>query len=382
MKLKNFLIDKERIKKSANKIIDNGIIADHYYRLAEEYPEPYSVKGSTEYAPGSTYAHKSFNVRGCFKSFSIQHYKKQNVKVIEKVILCHDKFCKNCQNKLSLERFMKFYPLIEDYRKTYDPYHVTLTVPNVPGRKLKSTLDKMYDSIKYFMRYFNGNRKVNGIDFQKYGYVGAIRSLEINVKVETDGSISYHPHFHCIFLLKKGFKELRVHKNVYSFSNRSKQVTLFTDLEVLMQKLFYLIYNNVKVTKKNLEELPEGYSCKAIKKNTVDSCKEVFKYTLKNEFKYIVDSYEVFKTLYKALYNRRVIQGYGCLYNYDFENVVSEDEVEQAFIDILIELGKIEAPDKVYQKLADILNDIRDNPEVKYISKSSIKKALFNGDDK
>ena len=65
----------------------------------------------------------------------------------------------------------------------------------------------------------------------------------------------------------------------------------------------------------------------------------------------------------------------------DFEKV-SKDEVDRALNEILKELGKIEYPDRVYQKLADILNDIRDNPEVKYISKSSIKKALFNGDDK
>ncbi|MBR1983874.1 MAG: hypothetical protein IKA12_04220, partial [Clostridia bacterium] len=110
-------------------------------------------------------------------------------------------------------------------------------------------------------------------------------------------------------------------------------------------------------------------------------CKEVFKYTLKNEFKYIIDSFEVFKTLQRALRGRRIIQGYGLFYGVDFEKV-SKDEVDRALNEILKELGKIEYPDRVYQKLADILNDIRDNPEVKYISKSSIKKALFNGDDK
>jgi hypothetical protein len=114
--------------------------------------------------------------------------------------------------------------------------------------------------------------------------------------------------------------------------------------------------NGLKVTKKALEELVEGYSCTL---DDVDehSAYEVFKYMTKStdEEKNIL-TYENFKTLYFALHKVRQIQGYGCFYNVkDDDGVI--DEVDDLY-DVIINVLKIkENPLEVGQTPEDLLLD-------------------------
>ena len=107
--------------------------------------------------------------------------------------------------------------------------------------------------------------------FEKYGFFGAVRALEITrEKARPD---YFHPHFHCLFILKKGMKLDEGRKHITSFSyddedykrrHRKKvdgQVSrYFGDFEILLQKIWRLRIEGVKVNKKNIENLSEGYS--------------------------------------------------------------------------------------------------------------------------
>lgn len=132
----------------------------------------------------------------------------------------------------------------------------------------------MFKSFKSLNRYLNNDLKIKGLDFEQYSYIGAIRSLEVTFKGD-----NYHPHLHCIFAFKSPLMNYRYIENTFSNSKKNGH-RKFTDFEVLLQKIWSLLNNKIKVTKKNIEELELGYSC------TVDdidesSAYEVFKYMTK-----------------------------------------------------------------------------------------------------
>ena len=49
---------------------------------------------------------------------------------------------------------------------------------------------------------------IAGVDFAQYGFVGAIRSFEIVIS-----PTEYHPHLHCLFLMKKGLNLVQLYPN-------------------------------------------------------------------------------------------------------------------------------------------------------------------------
>lgn len=293
---------------------------------------------------------KISSISNCNSWWLLDYYKEQKVKDFKKTNLCKDKFCNNCKKVKQASRLSKFMPLIDEYKKDKYLYHITFTVPNCNGEGLSNTIKTMFESFRRLVRYLSLDLKIKGLDFEQYSYIGAIRSLEVTFKGD-----SYHPHLHCIFAFKSPLMNHRYIENTFSNSKKNGH-RKFTDFEVLLQKIWSLLNNKIKVTKKNIEELELGYSC------TVDdidesSAYEVFKYMTKStdEEKNIL-TYDNFKALYFALHRVRQIQGYGCFYNIkDDDSVI--DEVNELY-EVYIELLKAkENPLEVSQTPEDILND-------------------------
>lgn len=293
---------------------------------------------------------KISSISNCNSWWLLDYYKEQKVKDFKKTNLCKDKFCNNCKKVKQASRLSKFMPLIDEYKKDNYLYHITLTVPNCNGEELSNTIKTMFESFRRLVRYLALDKKIKGLDFEEYSYIGAIRSLEVTFKGD-----SYHPHLHCIFAFKSPLMNHRYIENTFSNSKKNGH-RKFTDFEVLLQKIWSLLNNKIKVTKKNIEELELGYSC------TVDdidesSAYEVFKYMTKStdEEKNIL-TYDNFKALYFALHRVRQIQGYGCFYNIkDDDSVI--DEVNELY-EVYIELLKAkENPLEVSQTPEDLLND-------------------------
>ena len=208
-------------------------------------------------------------------------------------------------------------------------------------------------------------KKIKGLDFEQYGFEGAIRSLEVTFKGD-----DYHPHLHCIIALNSPLDDNRYIKNTFSRS-RKNGYRKFTEFEILIQKIWYLLNNGLRVTKRSIDDLEIGYSC------TIDpvdkkSVHEVFKYMTKStDEKGNLISYENFKTLREALYKVRQIQGYGCFYNVkDDDSII--DEADQIY-DMFIELLRVkENPLEVCETPEDLLKDNQN----KIISRKIIHKHL------
>ena len=382
--LKNIKIPNRKLIDLWRKVKNNNVISEHYKTLSEEYSYNQVLKGDFE--------SKSSRILNCIKFWKINDYEMQKTKDVKSVSFCHDKFCSQCQNKLSIKRYTVYTPLLKEQEKDYDIYHVVFTIKNPKFGSLKTALDKMYDKFGYLTGYLNGNRKVAGIDFKKYGFGGGIKSLEITINNKKE----YHPHFHCLFLFKKNLLFDKTIKNTFS-SSKANGYRLFNEFEILLQRVWYLVYNDIEVNKFNVENLEvvkkfigdyedvnninsDGYSVIMDKISGVEdkNFKEVFKYTLKSNFKQIANNYEIFKELYFALKGTRVLQTYGKIKQIKDEELddIINKQTDNYYFAKLIELGKVEEYKEEYNTIKQVKEDASSGTFT-FISRNSILKEVF-----
>lgn len=330
-------VSKEHLKNVINNNDYNKTIIGYYERFQKEYP-------------GVNFSSNIENISNCNSWWLMDHYRQQKVKDFKKTNLCKDKFCNNCKKVKQSSRLAKFMPIINDLSKDKYLYHMVLTVPNCNGVNLKPTIKRMFDSFNYLNRYLNLKKPIKGLDFEQYLYNGAIRSLEVTYRKD-----DYHPHLHCIIALEKPLDDNRYIKNTYSKS-RKNGYRKFTEFEILIQKIWYLLNAGERVTKKAIEELEIGYSC-TIDPIDESSVYEVFKYMTKStDEKNNILTYQNFKDLYFSLYRVRQIQGYGCFYNIKDDDSIIE-EVEYFYNKYIEELQEQENPVEVCETPQDLLLD-------------------------
>ncbi|MDE5563219.1 MAG: protein rep [Clostridiales bacterium] len=307
----------------------NQVYAEHYYQM-------YLDTNLERYATAAQ------RVRDCHKTWIGDHYKESGYFNLKRVYHCHNRWCSLCNHLKQAKRLYEFHLLFEQLLKDYDLYHIVFTVPNVKGDILKDILNKMQSSLKKIIRYFQGFGKIAEIDFEQYGFVGAIRSFEIVIN-----PYEYHPHLHCLFLLNKNLDFPKTEVCKYSFSHGSKvPVRLFSKLEIMLQKIFYLLINGQKVTMQNIKDTPVGYSCMmdCVEGN---AWHEVFKYATKmSKDGASTCTYEQFVLLDNILRRFKMIQGYGIFYDMDKVESEADPTAEILFEKVLILLNQKEQPER------------------------------------
>ena len=213
----------EQIENTQRRLRKNTVLSFFYEKLGEDiyFEDAYgmSVKDYDFWSRRiDSIKDRGERVKLCTRFCKGDYYRLQGVKDLQKTNLCRDRFCDNCQNTLSQQRYEKFLPILENLREDYDIYHIVFTVPNVYLKDLARTINVMYAGFNRLVRYFDGRKGIRGVNFAQYGYVGAVRSLEITKNKKRN---DFHPHLHCLFLFRKGLK-LDVNRkflNVYSFNN-------------------------------------------------------------------------------------------------------------------------------------------------------------------
>jgi len=394
-------------EKIAKIVESNDQLAELYQGMADfSAPEGNgNVFDNAEWAEYNKFVKKASSVRYCNKQMFFDWYKKNNIKDFISTFYCRDRFCTICAERVSNTRAMRFKKILDDFSKTYDIYHLSMTLPNARGLTPINSkqwgmpaLDKhivlMASRFNKFIRYFKGATKIAGIDFLKFGYKGATRSLEI---VQKKGNL-YHPHYHCIMLLKKGLKlsatgEFGQNINDFSYSYRTKDVTKFTDLEILIQKIWYLIINNHKVTMfppkavkldadgkgikvPSIKTIKQGYSCRLVK---VEDGKyhEAFKYTIKPD-KDLKITGSVFSDLYHSLYMKKTLEPYGIFRNIpkDMFDEVPDDEFDTVYDNIIAYLKAQETPVQVSESPAQARDNIKAKKAI-YINRKTLRSFVI-----
>ncbi len=350
-------LDEKYIDGVANNRRFNEQYSDYYTRMANDFnlPKLHIVAA---------------HVQDCHRYWFGDHYRLQRVFDVKRVHLCHDKFCTNCQRLKQASRLKRFTPILEELSNNYNLYHTVFTLPNVSGSELARALDIMHDAFRKITRYLSGDAPIKGLDFSECGYAGAVRCFEI-VANPTD----YHPHIHSLFVLSKEFELVKTIVNDYSYNYGVYSGRKFSELEVLIQKIMYLVWNNQKVTLENISAVPIGYSC-TMDKVEGNEWHEVFKYVTKlTKNGAPALTYEQFVTLYNALHKRRVMQGYGILFNVAKDDTVDEAVAEE-YEKILAKLRLVELPDKEVDYVLDRLVADIHSGAVTVISKRNIQRYL------
>ena len=351
-------LDGEYIDGVANNRRFNEKYSDYYSRLANErnIPKLHTVAA---------------HVQDCHRFWFGDHYRMQRVFDVKRVQLCHDKFCVNCQHLKQASRLKRFTPVLEELSNDYNLYHTVFTLKNVVGSELYRTLDLMSDGFKKLVRYFSGDAKIKGLDFSECGYAGAVRCFEI-----VANPMDYHPHIHSLFVMDKDFELTKTIVNPFSYNYGVYSGRKFSELEEFLQKTFYLLCNRQKVTLENISAVSTGYSCTMDKVEDAKDWHEVFKYVTKlTKDGAPALTYEQFVTLYDALYRRRVMQGYGILYNVAEDDTIDEAVAEE-YEKILAKLRLVELPDQDVDYVLDrLVTDIHSGA-VTAISKRNIQRYL------
>lgn len=327
----------------------NKVEYNNYY--ADFYMQRYTDTNVKKYADISE------RVRNCHKSWFGDKYKESGYFNVKRVFHCHNRWCWLCNHLKQAQRLMEYHVKFEELLKIYDLYHVVFTIKNVTGKELKSKLEKMQYSFKKIVRYFQCFAKIKCIDFEQYGFVGAIRSFEIVIN-PTD----YHPHIHCLFMLKKGLYLPQTNINKFGFSYGGL-VRKFSDLEILLQKIFYLLMNGKKVVQENIDTVKLGYSV-IMDHVEGDSWHEVFKYATKmSKYGASVCTYDQFVLLDDILHKFKMLQCYGIFYD-DKKEKSDDDEptdptAEILFEKVLILLNSKEKPERdISMALQEIVDEV------------------------
>jgi len=354
--LQKLEIDKDHLSKVHKNLQYNEMIGSYYDRLIQEQVTDIEI---------NRLDNKLERLQMCNSYWQIDRYDKQKIKDFIRTNLCRDKFCNNCKKVKQAERMAKFMPEINKY-KNLNMSQIVLTVPNCSGADLHDTIKKMFKSFGKLIEYFKGYKKIKGLDFTWLGYQGAVRSLEVTYKKD-----DYHPHLH-VLLIHEGENGEKINVNQYSYDKYNKrEKRKFSDFEILIQKIWYLLNNQEKVTKKAIDNLEVGYSC-MMDTFQDDDFLELFKYMTKADG--LEDgkimSYQNFKDLYYGLHSVRQIQGYGCLYRLKDEDL--SEIAEEQYEEIVNQLKKEEEPVTVSQTVQALLKDY----EFMLISRKKIYKHI------
>ena len=356
----------------------NQFIGEFYERMATENEMPIGLSdGRVIYGLDPNLARKGKRVKECSRNWTFDFFKADNIKNLVRVDRCDDRFCLNCQALKADQRQAQYTSVLDEYTKTHDLYHVTFTVPNVDAEHLADTVELMFFMFgDRLIRFFSGSKKIRNVDFEKYGYAGAVRALEITTSKK---NWTFHPHLHTVFILEKGLDMSKTYWNQFSEDRTGRNpIRLFSEFELLIQRIWCLLILREKVTKENIENIGavtgylDGFSCTADLAN--GDYHEIFKYAIKGTFKNeTLFKYDTFLTLYKALYGRRCYQTYGVLSDYDFNDVDEElglNSLDEAFDMFLSLLRANGGSVRIEEVLATILKNTLDE-KCKYVSRAT-----------
>lgn len=325
----------------------NGVYSNYFLRLSEEC------------SPGSSredlLKRKSVRINDCLNLWTWDIYHKNKVMDLQRVNRCNDnRFCPNCK-KLNLSAAIhNFRPHFDKLlNEGYNPYLVTLTIPNVSGEQLRQTIDmlntafrKMFNALNYELE----NVTTKGFKERLIKFDAGYKVLEITCNNDFN---TYHPHFHCIFFSKDMMPDLLEKVYPGPWSSKQGKYIKYSELDMFIMKIWKMCFDKKRLTTKNYNNMSDDwrelYQCD-IREMDEKGLYEVMKYTFKDTD---IKNYENFKYIFESLENKRIRQGYGLLYNIKCE----EEDGEKQLLDEYLS-DKEESPDKILTRAINELTTV------------------------
>lgn len=212
---------------------------------------------------------------------------------------CRDRLCPYCNWRRSLKLFHNNSVIISDIWDKYLFASLTLTVPNVPGEKLKKTIDDLMSGINKLFHYKAVKNVVRGY----------YRALEVTYNQRSN---TFHPHYHFVLAFDKSYFTSP------SYLSHSQWLELWrkamNDNSILMLDIKRL-YN--KLSGKLAESEDE------IRLAFLEFCK----YSVKDSD--MINDF-VIMILFKSLFHRRLVEYKGVFRDSFVRNKLEDSEDENA----------------------------------------------------
>lgn len=336
----------------------NSLYGKWYYGLSQEYIDT-SIYSERIKKRGD-------KIGSCLDLWVWDKYELNKILDLKKVNRCmNNRFCPNCK-KLDLAGTIHNFknPFSQLLCDGYNPYLLTLTVPNCTGGELRDTIDNMNKAFRKFFNSFNyplTGVTTKGFSERLISFDAALKVLEITYNEKTN---LFHPHFH-IMIFSKDYPEELFKKCIPGAWSNKKNCQLYNShMDMHIMKVWKMCYDKIRMSAKNYSLMSDNwfdnYMCD-IKEMDQKGIYEVLKYTFKDSD---IKNYYVFKTLVSALENKRIRQGYGLLYGLKCEN---ETDGEIQSLEEYLELDKKETPQQLLTKELNVL--IKEYHEYKKISR-------------
>lgn len=134
---------------------------------------------------------KADRVKQCADFALFKHYILPDEYKLEKLNLCHDRLCLNCQLSESRKLIRKLIFAVEhiQIKPGETLQFLTLTAPNVSADKIREQTQNLVKASKAFLR--------------KYNIKDYFRSVEITYNKKQQKEKQFHPHLHFIFIAPK-----------------------------------------------------------------------------------------------------------------------------------------------------------------------------------
>lgn len=345
----------------------NKLFNSWYYKLSLEFSDllVYSERVNK----------RGNKIGSCLNYWLWDKYERNKVLDLQKVNRCmNNRFCPNCKKfdlACTIHNFRE--PFSYLLSQGYNPYLLTLTVPNVCGEDLRETIDMMNKSFRKFfncLSYELTGTTRKGFSERLMQFDAALKVLEITYNIKTN---MFHPHFHVMMFSQEYEEGLFIKSVPGAWSNKKNKQLFNSHMDMHIMKLWKMCYDNIRLSVNNYKKMSDdwhdNYMCD-IREMDEKGIYEVLKYTFKDTD---VKNYYVFKTLVLALENKRIRQGYGLLYNLKCEG---DSEGDKQDLEEFLEVDIKEAPEQLLTQELKTL--IRDYHDYKKISRFKASKELEN----
>jgi plasmid rolling circle replication initiator protein Rep len=253
--------DSEELKEQSQQLLDKITTKKKKNPKFSNYIEPLVSKKSTQ------------RIKECGDFLQmLSDLSLENTK-IHRASFCGNRFCPMCSWRVACKDSLEISILMEHLRKEENKEFIflTLTVPNVKGDELDSSIKKYNKAFKKLME----RREVENI------VKGYIRKLEVtyNSDKTSESYNTYHPHFHVVLAVDKSYFTSRNYINHDRWLNLWREAT--RDFSI----------TQVDVRKAKINDYKEVY--------------ELAKYSAKDT-DYLINR-EVFTIFYKALKGKQIL---------------------------------------------------------------------------
>ena len=254
----------------------------------------------------------------------------------------------------------------------YNPYFLTLTIPNISAEKLSNELDKINKSFYKMWKWLSGTYGVSNkrkFENRLFEVMGAIKSVELVINKETK---EYNLHIHAIVFLN-GEKIIDFEKNFPGgYQRRTESYIYYSNADLFIRKLWTMSYKGLNVTDYKYET-ENDFVCDIRELDLQKGIFEVYKYSFKDiDINNIYD----FGIIFYAFRNMRLRQGYGLLYGIGDEKN-GDDLTGENLEDLLL----VDSEEKFIKwRTNNVLNII--NEYVDYKKYSRYKRDRYYGNIK